>query len=67
MDVFPALLEGDVPFYSHEIEAYWNDIGNLEELSEGNLDALHGEVGVDPGRRGRGRRPHRGPPRRGPR
>jgi mannose-1-phosphate guanylyltransferase len=48
-DVFPALLEGDVPFYSHEIDAYWNDIGNLEELREGNLDALHGAVQVDPG------------------
>ena len=47
MDVFPALLEGDVPFYSHEIDAYWNDIGNLDELRQGNLDALH--------RRGRGR------------
>jgi mannose-1-phosphate guanylyltransferase len=41
--------EGDVPFYSHEIDAYWNDIGNLEELREGNLDALHGAVRVDPG------------------
>jgi mannose-1-phosphate guanylyltransferase len=49
MDVFPALLEGDVPFYSHEIDAYWNDIGNLEELRQGNLDALHGAVEVDPG------------------
>jgi mannose-1-phosphate guanylyltransferase len=49
MDVFPALLEGDVPFYSHEIDAYWNDIGNLEELRQGNLDALHGEVAVEPG------------------
>jgi mannose-1-phosphate guanylyltransferase len=49
MDVFPALLEGDVPFYSHEIDAYWNDIGNLDELRQGNLDALHGEVEVDPG------------------
>ncbi len=48
-DVFPALLEGDVPFYSHEIDAYWNDIGNLEELRDGNLDALHGKVKVDPG------------------
>ncbi len=47
MDVFPALLEGDVPFYSHEIDAYWNDIGNLEELREGNLDALHGTVEVE--------------------
>ena len=48
-DVFPALLENDVPFYSHEIYAYWNDIGNLDELREGNLDALRGEVEVDPG------------------
>ena len=49
MDVFPALLEGDVPFYSHEIEAYWNDIGNLDELRQGNLDALRGAVEVEPG------------------
>ncbi|HSS05079.1 MAG TPA: NDP-sugar synthase [Solirubrobacterales bacterium] len=48
-DVFPALLEADVPFYSHEIDAYWNDIGNLDELRQGNLDALHGEVDVEPG------------------
>ena len=47
MDVFPALLEGDVPFYSHEAEAYWNDIGNLEELRGGNFDALRGEVAVE--------------------
>jgi mannose-1-phosphate guanylyltransferase len=49
MDVFPALLEGDAPFYSHEIDAYWNDIGNLDELRQGNLDALHGAVAVEPG------------------
>ncbi len=46
MDVFPRLLEGDVPFYSHEIDAYWNDIGNLEELRSGNVDALTGAVAV---------------------
>jgi len=49
MDVFPALLENDAPFYSHEIDAYWNDIGNLEELRQGNLDALRGEVRIEPG------------------
>lgn len=49
MDVFPALLEGDVPFYSHEIDRYWNDIGNLEELRQGNLDALLGAVAIEPG------------------
>ena len=47
MDVFPRLLDGDVPFYSHEIEAYWNDIGNLEELRESTLDALNGAVEVE--------------------
>jgi mannose-1-phosphate guanylyltransferase/mannose-1-phosphate guanylyltransferase/phosphomannomutase len=47
MDVFPRLLEGDVPFYSHEIGAYWNDIGNLEELRESTLDALSGAVAVE--------------------
>ena len=38
-----------MPFYSHEIDAYWNDIGNLEELREGNFDALAGAVQVEPG------------------
>jgi mannose-1-phosphate guanylyltransferase len=47
LDVFPGLLAGDVPFYSHEIDAYWNDIGNLEELRSGNLEALSGEVEVE--------------------
>jgi mannose-1-phosphate guanylyltransferase/mannose-1-phosphate guanylyltransferase/phosphomannomutase len=47
MDVFPALLEGDVPFYAHEIDAYWNDVGDLEELRAGTLDALRGAVAVD--------------------
>ncbi|HEY4779595.1 MAG TPA: NDP-sugar synthase, partial [Solirubrobacterales bacterium] len=47
MDVFPRLLDGDIPFYSHEIDAYWNDIGNLEELRESTLDALSGAVEVE--------------------
>ena len=49
LDVFPRLLEADIPFYSHEIDAYWNDIGNLEELRAGNLDALSGALRVDLG------------------
>ncbi len=46
MDVFPALLDADVPFYVHEIDAYWNDVGNLHELLRGNFDALSGKVKV---------------------
>jgi mannose-1-phosphate guanylyltransferase len=47
MDVFPKLLDEDVPFYSHEIDAYWNDIGNLAELRESTYDALGGAVQVE--------------------
>jgi mannose-1-phosphate guanylyltransferase len=43
-DVFPALLDGDVPFYAHEIDAYWNDIGSVSEYLQGNFDALRGRV-----------------------
>jgi mannose-1-phosphate guanylyltransferase len=49
MDVFPSLLASDIPFYSHEADAYWNDIGNLDELRQGSIDALTGAVEVDPG------------------
>jgi mannose-1-phosphate guanylyltransferase len=48
MDVFPSLLDGDIPFYAHEIDAYWNDIGSVGEFVQGNLDALRGEVGIEP-------------------
>jgi mannose-1-phosphate guanylyltransferase/mannose-1-phosphate guanylyltransferase/phosphomannomutase len=47
MDVFPRLLEADVPFYSHEIDAYWNDIGDLDELRVSTVDALGGAVEVE--------------------
>jgi mannose-1-phosphate guanylyltransferase len=47
MDVFPGLLDGDVPFFSHEIDAYWNDIGSISEFVQGNLDALTGAVSLE--------------------
>jgi mannose-1-phosphate guanylyltransferase len=43
-DVFPALLENDVPFYIHELHEYWNDIGSLGELRQGTFDALRGAL-----------------------
>lgn len=48
LDVFPALLDAGEPFYVHEIDAYWNDIGTLPEYINGNLDALSGAVAVEP-------------------
>jgi mannose-1-phosphate guanylyltransferase len=47
-EVFPALLENDVPFHVHRIDAYWNDVGSLPEYLRGNLDALEGAVEVEP-------------------
>jgi mannose-1-phosphate guanylyltransferase len=46
-DVFPALLENDVPFHIHELREYWNDIGSLGELRKGTFDALRGELHLE--------------------
>ena len=46
-DVFPALLDNDVPFHVHEVRDYWNDIGSLSELRQGTFDALGGEPALD--------------------
>jgi mannose-1-phosphate guanylyltransferase/mannose-1-phosphate guanylyltransferase/phosphomannomutase len=46
-DVFPTLLDHDVPFYVHEIESYWNDVGSLAELRQGTWDALEGRLRLD--------------------
>jgi mannose-1-phosphate guanylyltransferase len=43
-DVFPVLLENDVPFHIHEVREYWNDVGSLGELRQGTFDALRGEL-----------------------
>jgi mannose-1-phosphate guanylyltransferase/mannose-1-phosphate guanylyltransferase/phosphomannomutase len=46
-DVFPVLLDNDVPFYIHEIEEYWNDVGSLDELRSGTFDALEGRLRIE--------------------
>jgi mannose-1-phosphate guanylyltransferase len=46
-DVFPTLLDQDVPFHGHEISDYWNDIGSIGEFRQGNFDALAGAVKVE--------------------
>jgi len=43
-DVFPALLDAGLPFHAHETDAYWNDIGTIEELIQSNFDGLFGDV-----------------------
>ena len=50
-DVFPVLLENDVPFHIHEVREYWNDVGSLSELRQGTFDALRGELRLEIGGR----------------
>ena len=47
LDVFPALLDGDIPFYVHETDGYWNDVGSPPEYLQGNLDVAAGHVDVE--------------------
>jgi mannose-1-phosphate guanylyltransferase len=46
-DVFPALLDHDVPFHVHEIDSYWNDVGSLAELRQGTWDALEARLRLE--------------------
>jgi mannose-1-phosphate guanylyltransferase len=46
-DVFPVLLENDVPFHIHEVDEYWNDVGSLGELRQGTFDALQGRLHLE--------------------
>jgi mannose-1-phosphate guanylyltransferase len=49
-DVFPSLLDSDVPFHAHDVgETYWNDVGSVGEYVQGNFDALEGRVNLTPG------------------
>jgi mannose-1-phosphate guanylyltransferase/mannose-1-phosphate guanylyltransferase/phosphomannomutase len=46
-DVFPVLLENDIPFHIHEVHEYWNDVGSLSELKQGTFDALRGQLHLE--------------------
>ena len=48
MDVFPALLDGDIPFYSHEIDAYWNDSAPSASSSRATWTPSPARVGIEP-------------------
>ncbi len=45
-NLFPDLLNRDVPYYGYSHNQYWNDVGSLDEYQQGNFDALEGKVKV---------------------
>lgn len=46
-DLFPLLLQADVPMYGYITDAYWCDVGNLQAYQQVQQDALYGRVQLD--------------------
>lgn len=46
-NVFPDLLDKDIPYFGYKHNQYWNDVGSLDEYQQGNFDVLEGRVKVD--------------------
>jgi mannose-1-phosphate guanylyltransferase/phosphomannomutase len=50
-NLFPELLEADVPMYGYVTDAYWCDIGDVEQYVQAQRDCLEGKVSIQmPGR-----------------
>ncbi|MHB1393874.1 MAG: sugar phosphate nucleotidyltransferase [Clostridia bacterium] len=46
-DLFPKLLNDNIPMYGYVAKDYWNDIGDLKVYKEVNFDILTGKVRTD--------------------
>ncbi|HWP82282.1 MAG TPA: sugar phosphate nucleotidyltransferase [Bacteroidota bacterium] len=43
-NLFPLMLDQDIPLFGHISSGYWRDIGNLSEYQESHLDVLRNQV-----------------------
>ncbi|MCA9790286.1 MAG: mannose-1-phosphate guanyltransferase [Candidatus Eremiobacteraeota bacterium] len=43
-DLFPMMLEKELPIYGYVAEGYWCDIGSLDQYQKANRDVLMGRV-----------------------
>jgi mannose-1-phosphate guanylyltransferase / phosphomannomutase len=46
-DLFPEMLRDGAKLGGYVIDAYWTDIGNLEQYQQANYDALEGKVKLE--------------------
>ena len=46
-DLFPEMLRDGAKLGGYIIDAYWTDIGNLDQYQQANYDALQGKVHLD--------------------
>lgn len=42
--LFPKILEMKIPFYAYQTEAYWTDIGDIQEYRNLNLDLVSNRI-----------------------
>jgi len=45
-NLFPLLVEKNLPFYGYEMEGYWCDVGSLEVYRQAHCDVLDGKVDI---------------------
>jgi len=51
-DLFPRLMEENIPVYGYHMIEYWSDVGTLDAYREANYDAMHGTVRINiPGKK----------------
>ena len=43
-DLFPLMLQKEMPLYGYIAEGYWKDVGNLDEYQLAQFDSLYGKV-----------------------
>lgn len=46
-NVFPTIIERNLPFFAYQVSGYWTDIGNQQAYLQANLDFLAGNVKVE--------------------
>jgi mannose-1-phosphate guanylyltransferase/phosphomannomutase len=46
-DLFPLLLNKNLPMYGYVADGYWCDVGNLETYRQAHYDVLSGQVNID--------------------
>ena len=57
-DLFPYMLQNNLPIYGYIAEGYWRDIGNLNEYQKGQKDAISSKIQLSSLKRMRGKNTH---------
>lgn len=46
-DLFPLMLQKEMPLYGYTATGYWQDVGNLDQYQQAQTDAIMGRVKTD--------------------